>query len=608
MIEKNERRGSLMNINTDKSENINTSTNVNKNKLKSRSKKSCGGFSCYLLSLFAFIFIFALVLYAALFLAAGAAIAETGGNVALKSAYDKYISSYSAYLEALNRGLDEKTLKLRAQRYITDMSAYKKLLNAGLVDSQNQIGGGAAAAVDETVETELTLEELSGMAADFPTAGRLPAKAARAGEAMGAPLTGEAKKQYAMAKVGELKNSLNVLSAAYEKKAADSRQKYNETSWFSPISKAKSAYNMFRDKFRDKKVKSTMQYYETPRKDNSNSSFLKEIAVEFGHVTNISKLLYDTRLDSHSFVFKNPEADKDFLIVYTMPAPHGINWASPKALTLAGGLNQLTTFHTSAKHPIGHVFMALKTSASPEIYVAGMTTLNNTEEVKLITHHGYCLGILFTDLMGKFDDGAELMKQTEERYETGRVSYMKFLLSPSMGKRLLRYFDEYKEKKCDEHYGGANRSRYAEGGGCSPFGVSFIDVAGFMKPEYENAWKVTLEVPKKLCGGPAFGKRVSFKSLVTAGGWAKPGEDSAQLEMWDPTLMYRWMINEWKKEFANPSGKYILEKNKKTMSLVIDCRDIKADESAPIWLSGPNPYRQHGLRYGPDPYKVEMER
>ncbi len=598
-----------MNTKIDISESTNTNTNKNNLKLKLRSKKYCGGFSRDFLSLFALIFIFALVLYATIFLAAGAAIAETGDNAALKSAYDKYISSYNAYLEALKEGLDEKTLKLRAQRYIDDMNGYKKLLKASFADPQNQtVDGAVSAAADETVETELTLQDLTGMAPEASIVNQAAAKALRVGQAKGAPLTGEAKKQYAIAKVSELKNSLNAFAVAYENKAAASAQKYNETSWFSPISKVKSAYDMFRDKFRVKKVKSTMQYYETPRKDNSNSSFFKEIAVEFGHVTNISRLLYDTSIDSHSFVYNNTEADKDFLIVYTMPSPHGINWASPKALTLAGGLNQLTTFHASAKHPIGHVFMALKTSASSETYVAGMTTLNNTEEVELITRHGYCLGVLFADLMGKFDDGAELMKQTEERYETGRVSYMKFLLSPSMGKRLLRYFDEYKEKKCHEHYGGANRSRYAEGGGCSPFGVSFIDVAGFMKSEYEAAWKVSLEVPKKLCGGPAFGKKVSFKSLITAGGWAKPGEDSAQLDMWDPTLMYRWMINEWKKEFANPTGKYILEKNKKTMSLVLDCRDIEADESEPIWLSGPNPYRQHGLRYGPDPYKVEMER
>ena len=76
--------------------------------------------------------------------------------------------------------------------------------------------------------------------------------------------------------------------------------------------------------------------------------------------------------------------------------------------------------------------------------------------------------------------------------------------------------------------------------------------------------------------------------------------------MWDPTLMFRWMVNEWKKEFSAPTGKYILEKNKKTMSLVLDCRDIESSDDQ-IWLSGPNPYRQHGLRYGPDPYAYTGE-
>ncbi len=501
----------------------------------------------------------------------------------IKAAYDKYISSYNGYLDALKNGLDEKSLETYAERYLADMKNYKKLLSDGSDEINLKF---------DSIETEIAALNVSE-------------QRIAAGDSNGA-LTGEAKKQYAISKVNELKNSLNNLARFYESKLEASRTKYKETSWFSPVLKVKAAFGLMRDKFSAGKVKSTLNYYSTPRAGNSNTSFLKEIAIEFGHVTRISSFLYDTHMDDQSFIFSDARAEKDVLTVYTMPSPHGINWASPKALALAGGLNQLTTFHTSAKHPIGHVFMTLKTQASPQTIIAGMTTFNNTEEVELVMKHGYCLGVLFADLMGKFDDGAELLKQIEERYGTGRVTCMKFLLSPSMGKKLLQYFTEYKEKKCDEHYGGANRPRYAEGGGCSPFGVSFIDVAGFMLPEYEKEWKVTLEVPKRLCGGPAFKKRVSFKSLINAGAWAKPGEDSALIEMWDPTLMFRWIVNEWKKEFAEPSGKYILEKNKKTISLILDCRDIEASNE-PIWLSGPNFFRQHGLRYGPDPYQFEVK-
>lgn len=510
--------------------------------------------------------------------------AANADESAIKNAYNRYISSYNRYLDALKNDLDEKTLEKYAERYLDDMKKYKKLL-AG--------DDAEALAAADSIETEIkALRASSG--------------AVTAAGAYNGALSGEAKKQYAIAKVNEMKKNLSDFASLYAKKAEASRKKYKQTSWFSPISKIKAAYGLLRDKFSANKAESTMEYYSTPRTDGSKTSFFKEIATEFGHVTNISKLLYDTNLDAQSFIFSDPAAEKDVLVVYTMPSPHGINWASPKGLALAGGLNQLTTFHTDAKHPIGHVFMSLKTQDTPETIIAGMTTFDNTEEVELVMKHGYCLGVLFADLRGKFDDGGELMRQITERHGTGRVSYMKFLLSPSMGKRLLQYFREYKEKKCDEHYGGANRPRYAEGGGCSPFGVSFIEVAGFLLPEYEKEWKVTLEVPKRLCGGPAFKKRVSFKSLISAGAWAKPGEDSAQLEMWDPTLMFRWMVNEWKKEFSAPTGKYILEKNKKTMSLVLDCRDIEASDGQ-IWLSGPNPYRQHGLRYGPDPYAYTGE-
>ncbi len=527
------------------------------------------------LSLLISVFIMTFLFYAS-------AMAQGANSSAVKQAFDKYTASYNRYLEAVKQDLDEKGLKELADKYLADMKNYKKLL------TPDEFMG---AAQKDSIENEL--EKLYA------------AEKNRVIGASNGALTGEAKKNYAVSKVNELKKSLGQLASAYEQKIAESRKKYNETSWFSPISKVSAAYKLVRDKFAGNKVKATMKYYATPRKDDSNSSFFKEVAVEFGHVTSLSKLLYDTKMDKQSFIFKDAEAEKNVLIVYTMPSPHGINWASPKGLALAGGLNQVTTFHRSAKHPIGHVFMSLKTEDAPETYTAGMTTFDNTEEVELITKHGYCLGVLFADLRGKFDDPDSLNAQVEERYGTGRVSYMKFLLSPSMGKRLLQYFNEYKEKKCDQHYGGANTPRFAEGGGCSPFGVSFMEVAGFLKPDHEKAWKISLSVPKKLCGGPAFGKRVSFKSLLTGGGaWAKAGEDAAPLEMIDPTLMYRWMLNEWKAEFNNPTGKYILEKNQKTMSLVLDCRDIEAP-AEPIWLEGKTPYRQHGLRFGADPYKFK---
>jgi len=518
-----------------------------------------------------------------IFAVSGFAMAQTVNSASLKQAYDKYIASYNRYLEAVKQDLDEKALKELADKYLTDMKNYKKLLTPDELEISGQ---------KDSAEAEL--EKLYA------------AEKNRVVGASNGALTGEAKKNYAISKVNELKQSLGVLASAYEKKIAESKKKYNETSWFSPVSKISAAYSLVRDKFAGNKVKSTLKYYATPRKDDSYTSFFKELAVEFGHVTSISALLYDTKMDDQSFIFKDAEAEKDVLIVYTMPSPHGINWASPKALALASGINQATTFHTSAKHPIGHVFMSLKTSASSDVITAGMTTFDNTEEVELVMKHGYCLGVLFADLRGKFDNPEALNAQVEERYGTGRVSYMKFLLSPSMGKRLLQYFNEYKEKGCDKHYGGANRPRFAEGGGCSPFGVSFMEVAGFLRPEHLKAWKISLAVPKKLCGGPAFGKKVSFKNLILGGGaWAKTGEESAPIEMLDPTLMYRWMLNEWKSEFNNPTGKYILEKNRKTMSLVLDCRDIEAS-SEPIWLEGATAYRQHGLRFGPDPYKFKV--
>ncbi len=171
---------------------------------------------------------------------------------------------------------------------------------------------------------------------------------------------------------------------------------------------------------------------------------------------------------------------------------------------------------------------------------------------------------------------------------------------------MQRYLDEFTERRCFEHYGGANRSRYGEGGGCSPFATSFLDVGGLFAPEFKAAWRITLRIPPEACGGPAFGRRVNPFKALSLKRWAREDEPHVPIEMWDPTLMFRYVDTVWRREFREPSGEWMLEKDRAALCLVKDCRDVPTP-AEPIWLEGPNPYRQHGYRFGHDPWAWNVD-
>lgn len=515
----------------------------------------------------------ALLAFALLFAFAPPARAAAPDKSAVKQAYERYKASHRDYIDAVTRDLDEKTKQALLEKLQADYDYYHSL-----ADKLNPLNKPV-----DTLEIGVASPDYDAKAA------KLSAKE-------------RAARERSLDQVRGLRGRINGYIAGYEKSKNDALAEYKKTSWLSPVSKVKSLVSYYKRRSAYNKIGERVGSYEKPA-DQPYITFLKDMWQETLYVTGISAVTSDTNFDGETMTYDDPEA-KDELVVYTIPAPHGSDWTTPRSLLFGGAFNQVTFMHRKHVHLIGHAFVKLKTSFDGQEVMAGMTTVNNTEEKDLVIKHAYCMGVLFADLMGKFDDPSGLKTQVEERYATGLVTYVRFLLTPETGKRLKQYYNEYVRKECFKHYGGANRPRYGEGGGCSPFAMSFVEVGGLMKPEFEKNWMLTLRIPLELVGGPRF-KRVAMTRILGANRWAEENEPHAVSVMWDPTLMYRWINNRWKEEFRNPTGEYMLEKRKKTLGLVVDCRGMETPDE-PIWLSGPNPVRQHGLRFGPDPYKATV--
>lgn len=426
--------------------------------------------------------------------------------------------------------------------------------------------------------------------------------AARSWLAAALPAPAERTTALAALQVVGARREIAAFVGGYGAKVDAARDAYRSQSWLNPFAKVARGFTLLREKFTRGKVKASYRAFFNPKENGPYVAYGAEILNEIRHaIPGWNALFHETHLDAFSVPCAPAAGPVDELVFYAIPSPHGMDWESPIRLgIISGGFNQITFKEGDKKHLIGHNFMSLN-RADGRRQLKGMTTVDSVEEVEVVTKHGYGFGALFTDLRGKFDDPAKIEHELDYRYGKGLVTRIRFLISPATAERMQRYMEEYAERKCHEHYGGANRPRYGEGGGCSPFATSFLEVGGLMTEEFEREWIIRLRIPLEVCGGPAFGKRVNPFRALSIKRWAHEHEPHALAVFWDPTLMYRHIENEWKREFREPTGKWMIEKERGALCLVKDCRDLPTPDE-PIWLTGANPYLQHGYRYGPDPW------
>ena len=283
------------------------------------------------------------------------------------------------------------------------------------------------------------------------------------------------------------------------------------------------------------------------------------------------------------FLFLLPlAAQAQELTLFTMCPPRSINWSSPRSLAFGAMTNNLTFFHMNHKHAIGHVFIELKNGE--ERIMAGSTPGNDSRsDSDLIFKDKIGLGILFHPFKGRIETAQDLDQQVQDRYKTGRIAFIRFLISPEMYQRLKSFWAEYNERGYGEIYNGTNEPRKGLGAGCSAYGVVYLEVAGFLHPIWQQKWKISVPIQESLIGNPKTGKKVPITKVVTCGHWAKPGEPSRLLELYDPDLIYQWINGTYKKEAPNPSGKVTLLKRGKALGLQYDCRHVPVP-SEPLFL------------------------
>lgn len=273
---------------------------------------------------------------------------------------------------------------------------------------------------------------------------------------------------------------------------------------------------------------------------------------------------------------------KPQLTLYFFNTPKGINWNSPKDLLFSVLINSLTF----KSHSIGHVAVELSCPQNNYYNLTGMTNLEDPYKKDILVHReGF--NVIFKGIKGRLENTSDLTTELTNEFKTGeRVNFLTIKISDSNCLKLSTYLEEYKQigekENFKDWYGLPNRPRYKEGGGCSAFGVSFLEVAGILRPEYVKNWSYFIRVPKSLIGDEE--NKVGIIKLLTLSKdenrWARETENHRDIFFWDPDAMNSWIK---KISAQNDSAPFTKVKFLNSIGLYIDESSIEANNS-PIWL------------------------
>ncbi|MCM0605840.1 MAG: hypothetical protein KA715_07085 [Xanthomonadaceae bacterium] len=272
-------------------------------------------------------------------------------------------------------------------------------------------------------------------------------------------------------------------------------------------------------------------------------------------------------------------ARADDLTLYFFPS-QGINWKSPSTLLGSVAKNLLM----GDEYLIGHVTIEVKCDADNIRFHAGMSFGDFDESKDLILKQGAGVSVLLVPMKGRLEKSRSIERYLREDAEYGEMSFLRTFISRSTCQRLAQYYSEYVERNYGAFYGLKLRPRYGEGSGCSAFGMSFLELAGLLDPEFETAVRRRVLVPESWMGYPLTDKMVRVYDLwKQAKQWATESEPNIELNFWDPDLMYSWVHRKISEIERGGERRMSLAKWGASRGLLWDRRDVPTP-SGPIWL------------------------
>jgi hypothetical protein len=256
--------------------------------------------------------------------------------------------------------------------------------------------------------------------------------------------------------------------------------------------------------------------------------------------------------------------------LFAIPAPKltGLSWKSPGALARRTLINEGLGFSRA----IGHVAIRVDCGAwngRPAAHVQTGQSNIGDEFRAMIMKEKAGLGVLFRTVPGELETEALLDGTFKDRYESGRMSFLKHKISGETCHAFLDYVTAYDAGNVEKNYGFV-RPSYQEGSGCSAFGMSFMKLGGLLEPYMKTDWTFDVKVPMSLIGGTTNpSNSVGVARLFVLGRpWAREGEAHIRINGWDPTLMFKSLRLQIKEVLkTNPTR---VEKRGSALGLIVD--------------------------------------
>jgi hypothetical protein len=267
-------------------------------------------------------------------------------------------------------------------------------------------------------------------------------------------------------------------------------------------------------------------------------------------------------------------AGENELTLYAVPAPTltGLSWKRP------GGLARRTLLSKALglRRSLGHAGVRVEcgaTATEPAGHFQGSVVDTDDTFRTMVLKEKAGLGVLLRTVPGALEPEADLQKTIDERYDSGRIAFLRFAVSSEVCQGLLGYARELARLDVAKEYGFV-RPLYKEGAGCSAFSMAFLELANLDETRFRSEWSFDVRVPMSLIGGQDNpGNTVSVPALFfTLRPWATEDEPHRRLIGWDPTRMFTSIRSMAKTNLR--SGGASVEKRGRALGLVFDRRSV----------------------------------
>ena len=286
------------------------------------------------------------------------------------------------------------------------------------------------------------------------------------------------------------------------------------------------------------------------------------------------------------------------LTIYVIRSVKPLDWESPASLFKSYMDGYRSTILRKEKTMLGHIFIRLSTPLLAEPLYAGITNLSRKEQRDYVIKEKIGLGVLGAGMKARMQYIEELLFKIEFYANKNELAFITYTINEDGASRIINFYQKFilkfnENQAGSDFYGGAYWPLYYnEGSGCSAFGVAMLELAN-IKGDEIKLWKKEINIPMNLIGGRFNHQlKIGVKKMKTAGSWHSgdgiEGIDYHHFEIYDPTLIYNWILAQVNQVPEARCPGYYPTDIPQVPGLISDRCSVAVNRFAPIFQNRPD--------------------